>query len=283
LFRIIMLLFGILTSCENREEKGVASDDEIPVQAIEPTISDVFLNLELIGTLKAMTTVDLYPQVSGHLLAVLVQEGEWVKTGTPLFKIDPQSYTLKMKEAEAQITIDKAALAAIQRKLNRLSRLNDKDLIAESEWDKHHTEAAKIAGQVDLDSARMEMIALTLSQCTITAPIDGRIGKIDTSPGQVVVANQITPLTTILQMDPLLVEFALTENEFEQVQEQAKPIQIYPLCKPESRCAGEITFIDNQFEVKTGQILVRGRIPNPEHAASLSRSKCLLLLKQTLF
>lgn len=263
MFRLIYLLF-LLCSCEQNDLKEPFFELSIPVLAESPSISDIVLTFELIGTLRPSVSVDIYAQSEGILQQVFVHEGEWIKAGTPLFQIDSQLHILKMQEAEAQISIDKASLCAIERKLIRFSRLNDKGLVAESEWDKHETEKAKTAGKVDLALAKLKLIARDLEKCTIHAPIDGRIGKIEASPGHLITKTS-PPLATILQMDPLVVEFSITEKEYELMQGQNKPIEIYPLNKSKGVFRGNITFIDNHFDVKTGQILVRGIIPNSNH------------------
>lgn len=235
------------------------SESPIPVQAVLPSIKDIPAHMEAIGTLLSSTFIEIHPQVEGLLKVVYVKEGEWVKAGSPLFQIDSQSYLIKMKEIEAQIAIDRAVLAAAEKKLKRYHQLVEKNLVAESEWDRHQMEVTKTAGALDLDYARLEMISLDLARCTLVSPIDGWIGKIDASPGALI--RHQAPLGTILQLDPLIVEFSLSEREFERLEEKA--ITIHRLYGNEACAFGTITFIDSHFDPKTGQILLRGRLINP--------------------
>lgn len=257
MYKLTLLLFlGLLIGCEKTENPPIKEDSKIPVQASYPILSDVFLHLELMGTLHPWVSAPLYPQSEGTVEEIFIQDGASVKAGTPLFQIDPKPYLLKKKEALAQIAIDQAALAAVIRKLDRFNRLKDKDLIAESEWDRHKTEAEKTEGTLELDLARLERISLDLDRCQVTSPIDGRIGKINASKGQLVSSKQ--PLATVLQMDPLFVEFALTEKELEQLGDQTK-FTINGVNE-----TGIITFVDNRFDPKTGLVLLRGKISNTD-------------------
>lgn len=257
MFRIIFLLI-LLAACEKNEtiEK---EDLSIPVQAVFPTVSDIPLHLEFIGSLHPSVLIELIPQIGGTLEEIFVQEGSFVKAGSPLFQIDRNPLILKKKEVEAQIAIDTASLLAIERKLARFERLGNKGLIAEAEWDKYKTEFEKTAGLLELDQARLEKAALDLARCTLISPIDGKVGTIEASKGQTISSKQA--ITTILQLDPLFVEMGLTEKELDQLMPGKTPLVVERQGK---KFFGEITFIDHHFDPKTGLILVRGSIPNSE-------------------
>lgn len=261
MYQIAALLF-LLFGCERTGTPTASPALPIPVLGVQPNISDISLELETIGTLRAIASIPIYSEMDGRIQEVLISEGQWVKTGTPLFKIDPQNYILKMNEAKAQIAIDEAAFAEAERKLARYNRLRDRAIISESEWDRHQTEVIKTANVVKLDQTRLEMIQSNLNSCTITSPMDGRIGKIEAFTGHLVSTKDA--LTRLLQMDPLLVEFSLTEQEFEKLQGTSHPFTVRPLYNSGHAFMGDITFIDNDFDAKTGQIFIRGKIPNPE-------------------
>lgn len=261
MYPIAVLLF-LLFGCERASTPSANPAPAIPILGVMPTTSDISLELETIGTLRAIATIPIYPEMEGRLQEVLIAEGQWVKTGTPLFKIDDQNYILKMNEAKAQIAIDEAAFAEAERKLGRYNRLRDRSIISESEWDRHQTEVIKASNVVKLDQTRLEMIYSDLERCTIVSPMDGRIGKIEAFAGHLVSTKDT--LTKLLQMDPLLVEFSLTEQEFEKLQGTSHPFTVRPLYNSFNAFMGDITFIDNDFDSKTGQIFIRGKIPNPE-------------------
>lgn len=261
MYQIVALLL-LLIACEKTSTPSANPPTAIPVLGVQPATSDISLDLETIGTLRAIATIPIYPEMDGRLQEVLIAEGQWVKAGTPLFKIDPQNITLKMNEAKAQIAIDEAAFAEAERKLARYNRLRDRAIISESEWDRHQTEVVKASNIVKLDQTRLEMIENDLNCCTIVSPMDGRIGKIEAFAGHLISTKDA--LTRLLQMDPLLVEFSLTEQEFEKIQGSSHPFTVRPLYNSGNAFMGDITFIDNDFDSKTGQIFIRGKIPNPD-------------------
>lgn len=129
---IAALLF---TACEPVQKTGKAAPAPVPVRAATPAIKDVPVYIETMGTLLPSVLMEVRPQVNGVLENVFVHEGNWVKEGTPLFRIDQKSYIIKVQEAEAQLSMDRAALLAAEKKLERFKSLAQKDLIAKTEWD----------------------------------------------------------------------------------------------------------------------------------------------------
>ena len=111
--------------------------------ASAPAIRDITVYLESIGTLQPTVFMEIRPQVNGTLQEVFVDEGQWVQKETPLFKIDPKPYEIKVQEVEAQLTMDKAALKGTQKNWSASGKLAQKDLIAQTEWDDLEAEAEK--------------------------------------------------------------------------------------------------------------------------------------------
>jgi len=252
--------------CSSQEQKIVArTTPEIPVVATSPVIRDITVYLESIGTLQPSVFMEIRPQTAGTLTEVMISEGQTVKEGDPLFKIDSQSYEIKVLEAEAQLAIDRAGFKAVQKKMNRYKDLAERDLVAKTEWDELKAQLQKAQATVDLDSARVKYAKLELEQCTLNSPFGGRVGKLDAVKGLLVTGGQSTPLATISQIDPLVVEFTVTEKEFPQLPKDLIAISIQSLCsKGKEECTnGEVTFLDNHFDPKTGLLLIKGKVDNP--------------------
>ncbi len=256
----------LLVSCDSQPAVPGGAMPAVPVLASKPTLKDITVNIETIGTLQSEVVMEIKPQVSGTLREVLVGEGQWVQKGTPLFRVDDTLYGIKVKEAVAQLTMDVASYQATLKKLARYKDLAQKDLLAQTEWDDLEATAEKSQATIDLDEARLEAAKLDLEHCTIYAPLSGRVGKLEAHAGQLVASGQSTPLATIAKLDPLVVEFSVTEKEFPKVPQLAGRIQVKPLCADCVEKGGSIDFLDNHFDVKTGLILVKGRISNAEYA-----------------
>lgn len=262
---LLLITSFLLTACNSKQELSQSPKPPVPVLASKPLVKDVPIYVEAIGTLLPSVHVEIRPQVNGLLTDVLVTEGQWIEKGTPLFKIDSTTYANKVTEAEAQLNMDRIALQASQKKRERFRSLAQKDLIAQVEWDEYETAAAQAAATLKLSEARLDAARIDLEHCTIISSIDGRIGKIDPHPGALVTANQSTPLATISKLDPLIVEFSLTEKELPKLKNENTAIEIHSLCTDSICNSGNITFLDNQFNKSTGQLLVRGKIENHQH------------------
>lgn len=257
----------LIVGCASKEEtSALPTKPPIPVVATEPTVKDVTVYLESIGILQPSVYMEIRPQTNGTLQEVLISEGQWVQHGTPLFKVDPKPYEIKVQEAEAQLAMDRASFNAAQKKLNRFKDLAKKDIIAQTEWDELESQVEKMQASMDLDEARLNSAKLDLRRCTLNSPVDGRIGKLDAHLGLLVSAGQATPLATISKMDPLIVEFTVTEKEFPKIPKDLLKMEIYSLCSSDSCIEGNVTFLDNHFDAKTGLLLIRGKIQNPDHS-----------------
>jgi multidrug efflux system membrane fusion protein len=253
----------LLYSCGTQELKEKEAPI-IPVVAAAPDVKDITTYMETIGTLQAYVFLEIQPKTSGTLQKIIISEGQTVKQGDPLFKIDPEIHEIKVQEAEAQLAMDQAGLKATQKKMSRYQTLAERDLVPKTEWDELKAQLKKSQAAVDLDTARLRHAQLELQHCTIYAPADGRVGKIDTSEGLLVTA-QSNPLTTITQIDPLIVEFTISEKEFPQLPKKEIPIQIHALCTraiDEEGIQGVVTFLDDHFDSKTGQLLLKGQVNN---------------------
>lgn len=255
----------LLIGCESNPAGQGMEMPAIPVTASLPTIRDVTLYIDSIGTLQASALMEVRPQIEGPLVEVLAEEGQWVETGTPLFKIDAKPYAVKVQEAEAQAAISRAHLEAAQKKLARNRALAQKDFISQAEWEGLETEAEKAQASLLSDEARLTSARLDLDYCTLYAPSSGRIGKLDAHPGQLVGKGQAEPLATVSRMNPLIVEFTVTEKEFPQMEKDLQEIEIMPHCDKDACTSGTITFLDNHFNPETGLLLIRGKVQNPEY------------------
>jgi membrane fusion protein, multidrug efflux system len=256
----------LLTGCESfkqeeSQESGSMQMPSIPVVAATPFIKDVTVYIESIGTLQPSLLTEIRPEISGTLSELFVVEGQWVEKDSPLFGIDSKPFLLKIQAAEAQLAIDQTNLQAIQKKLTRLDHLVQKNLVPQSEWEELESQAEISRASIHLDRVYLDTVKYDLERCIQKAPIDGRVGKVDAYPGLVIANGQPEPVLTISKMDPLIAEFTLTEKEISQIHSDSHQIEIKPLSSDLGK-SGIITFLDNQFEPKTGQLLVRAKVQN---------------------
>jgi multidrug efflux system membrane fusion protein len=259
----VSLLF---IGCETQKESVAYEAPVVPVITATPVIKDITVFLDSIGTLHPSVLMEVRPQIDGTILDVRAKEGQWVIRGMPLFTIDPKPYLIKVQEVEAQLAMDRVNLQATQKKLARFKPLVEKNLVAQTEWEDLEAEVEKFQAALALDEARMKIAQLDLEHCTLLAPLTGRVGKLDAHPGHLIAKGQTAPLATISQMHPLLVEFTVTEKEFPKVSKEIRHIEIKSVCTTDSCVKGEVTFLDNHFDPKTGLMLVRGKVQNQDYS-----------------
>lgn len=256
---ISLLMFGCGSSGADGQFQGQPS---IPVTIADVGTKDIVTTFETLGTLAPSTTVDVRPMVDGQILETFVVEGEEVIPGTPLFKIDPYPYEIALKEASAQLAVDKAAAAGIEKKIERYRGLAEKDIVAKTEWDDLITQKERAHAMIDLDQSRVDAAQLKLDRCLVKAPAEGRVGKIDVHPGQLVSSSQTTPLATIAKLNPLTIEFHVTEKEFAKIKNGVPEVEMSTLCSTSKARNAKVTFLDNAYDSANGMLLVRGKVAN---------------------
>lgn len=254
----------VLAGCNSQPNATGHEMPSVPVIAATPVIKDITVYLESVGTLHPSVYMEIRPQVSGTIDKVFVKEGQTIQKGTPLFKIDAALYEMKVSEATAQLAMDRAGFEAARKKMNRYRGLAEKDFISETEWDELQAQVDRAKAAIELDEARLSASQIDLEHCTLRSPIDGRVGKLDANPGQLVSSAQATPLATISKMDPLVIEFTVTEKEYSKIDSWDLPIEMQPLCASGLCKGGTITFLDNHFDTKTGLLLIRGNVSNAD-------------------
>ncbi len=150
----------------------------------------------------------------------------------------------------------------------RNKRLIDKKLISQQDFDTYKTDAAAARAQVALDQAAVELAQINLNYCLMTSPIDGVTGKRLVDPGNIVTANSGNPLLNIKSLDPLYIDFPITERDLPAVKAAMTTatlkVEISPSGDSNGPYSGELQMIDNTVDKTTGTISLRASIPNPD-------------------
>jgi membrane fusion protein (multidrug efflux system) len=254
---------------------AAALADQPPSVVVTPVVAaNIAPATSNIGHVMAIQSVKLVPRVTAFIDAVNVTQGAEVKAGETLFTLHPAQYLAAVQTAQANLESAQAAVENANLAYQRAARLNATGFEAQSVLDqalatRNEDQASVLAAQASLAGAR-----LNLSYCTITAPIDGRIGAVALTKG-----NLVTPtsgaLATINQLDPIRIVFAVSSNSpiLTAMQSSAgqkgaaNPFTIH-LDLPDGsqyRYAGKIAFLDNQVDSATGTVNVYADFPNPEN------------------
>jgi membrane fusion protein (multidrug efflux system) len=210
----------LLAACGSSQEQAPAAAPPPQVSYITVTPQPVTLSSELPGRTSAYETSDVRPQVNGLVLARLFQEGDMVRKGQPLYRIDPAPYQAQVASARAAVTRARAAIAstaALARRYNELVKIN---AISRQEAENAVTSAQQAQADVAAQQAALRNAEIDLARTTIRAPISGRIGRSAFTTGALVTASQAEPLTTIQRLDPMFVDIQQSSAEVLNLRQQ---------------------------------------------------------------
>lgn len=227
------------------------------------------------GHIEAIDSVELRPRVSGYLQQVHFTEGGRVAKGDVLFSIDAREYQAALETARADLSRARTRHELAQTEAARAQKLAAIKAISAEELEQRDGEVAQAAADIRAAEARVRQAALNVEFAQITAPIDGRIGAAMVKPGNLVQAGQ-TVLTTLVSIDPVYVAFEGDEGVYLRYQALARAGN-----RPSSRDArnpvrvgladdegfpreGEMVFVDNQLDPRTGTIRARALLDNAD-------------------
>jgi multidrug efflux system membrane fusion protein len=248
---------------------GGARREVVPVLAADVVRKETPVQLSAVGAVEPYSTVMVKAQVGGLLTRVHFKEGQDVRRGDLLFTIDSAPYeaTLHQKEADSAKSAIEARNAEVDNQ--RYSDLVTKRVVSQEESDKARTAAESTAAQARSDKAAVEYARLQLSYCSIHAPIDARAGSLMINEGNLVKANDSTPLVVINQIQPVYVSFAVPERELAAIKRRLaegrtlKTRAVMP-GDEERSVEGDLTFLNNEVDRQTGTIRLRSTFANED-------------------
>lgn len=262
------LLFG------NRSQPQAPPPGPTPVGVMVVAEQPVQLTTELPGRTSPYETSDVRPQVDGIIRARLFTEGDYVRAGQPLYRIDPASYEAKAANARAALARAKASTIAAESQVRRYAELVKRNFVSRQLYDNAVSAAGEARADVQAQAAALRSAQIDLDRTVIRAPISGRIGRSLYTTGALVQAGQDNPLTTIQRLDPIYVDIQQSSADLLRLREQmltgqiasdSAPVRLqletgsaYPL-------TGKLSFADVTVDPTTGSQTIRAVFPNPQH------------------
>lgn len=233
----------------------------------------VTLSTELPGRTSAYETSDVRPQVNGLILERLFQEGDMVRKGQPLYRIDPAPYRAQVASARAALARARAGIANSQALARRYAELVDINAISRQQAEDASAAAQQARADVAAQQAAVQAAEIDLARTTIRAPISGRIGRSTYTTGALVSAAQAEPLTTIQRLDPIFVDIQQSSAEVLDLRQQlatgelengggAARVQLKLENDSAYPAAGTLSFTDVTVDPATGSQVIRAVFPN---------------------
>ena len=273
---VLAALVGIWVLVEHNSATQAASKRRsdasraIPVRTAAATTGSVDRNVDALGTVTALNTVTVRSRVDGPLVSVPFHEGQLVAGGDLLAKIDPRTFQVALDQAVGQLAHDQSQLADARIDLDRYNGLLAKDSIAKQQVDSQVYMVKQLEGTVRSDQAQVENARLQLEFTRITAPFPGRVGLRQIDPGNMIHATDTNGLVLLTQTHPITVVFAVPSDQLTQILphwRKGEELTVAALDRDGKPLAqGKLAAIDNQIDVTTGTVKLKGQFDNTDDA-----------------
>jgi membrane fusion protein (multidrug efflux system) len=264
-----------LLACGCKKKEQAPAPPPPTVIATEVVAKDTPITFEYVAHTQSSQQVNIQARVNGFLERRAYTEGAIVKAGDLLFVMDKKPFQAQVDAATAALTRTKAAMETARLNLERTKPLTERNALSKKDLDDATGTYESSAASVEQSKAQLETANLNLSYCTIISPVTGITSAALQQDGAYVnVLN--SQLTTVAVLDPIWVNFSLSENEFKSYRDQVEKGQIRP---PKDHNyvievvlvdgsifphTGKITFAAPAFDEKTGTFLIRVSVANPD-------------------
>ena len=240
----------------------------VPVSVAIAAKRDVPIYLIGLGAVQPILSVGIHSQVDGKLQEVLFTEGQHIKKGDVIAKIDPRLFKAALDQAQAKKAQDEALLISAQKDLARFKALATKSFETQQNVDLQQGKVDQLVAMIDADDAAIETAQTQLDYTTITAPSDGRIGVRLVDPGNVVRASDAGPIATLVLAQPAAVMFTLPSRALDDIRQATDHGQIEVIAFDQDNrlplSTGKLLMIDNAVDQTTATIRLKAIFPNAD-------------------
>jgi multidrug efflux system membrane fusion protein len=243
---------------------GAQSDAPIPVTAVAAAVENVPLNLDALGTVQALNTVSVRPQVGGQIEAMLFREGQEIAKDDVIARIDARSYQAQLDQAVAKKKQDEAKLGGARSTLKRYEELIQKSFVAAQDLENQRHTVRQLEAVVASDEAAIASARVQLGYTTIRAPISGLAGIRQVDVGNIVQGGQSDAIVVLTQVHPITVLFTLPEQQLERVRAAGADLKVSARDRGDNRVVaeGRLSVIDNQIDAATGSFKLKAEFSN---------------------
>lgn len=245
-----LVVLVLIVGCKKKQAAAGSAPAMPPTQVIaaEARQQPVAETLAVVGTLAANEFIEVKSETDGTIAEILFEEGQPIKKGDLLIRLDETKFAAALAEAEANLK-----LAATT--FERSKELQRGKLISQQEYDQS-------ASLFQANQATVELRKRQLQDARIPAPFSGVVGSRNVSPGQVIAKN--TTLTWLMDIETVKAEFNVPERILGEVK-PGQGIELRVAAFPKERFKGEVYFLAPQIDPNTRTLLMKARVPNPKH------------------
>ena len=266
--------------------KGKPATPAVPVKLAKAMVNDMPLRLDITGRTEAYETVTLKARVDGQVQSVAFTEGQHLRQGDVLLRLDAADFQAKLDQAAANLAKSQAQLAKARADVERYIALRSKGFVSEEKVSEMRTAATTAESAAQADAAAAELARLQLSYTTIRAPFVGVVGARLVFPGTAVKVNE-TALAVVNRVRPLYVGFAVPEKYLPQLQagmRSAGKAMKAAISLPGEGGAweGDVRFLDNGVDVTTGTIQLKAIVANTDEKLAPGQFVNVSLVLDTL-
>jgi len=270
----VLVIVGALwaSGVFKHSEPKKAPPPVVPVITVISKSETVPVSMSGVGSVMPVASVTVHSRIDGQLDSVEYKEGQDVKAGQVLVRIDPRTLKASLQQMEAQKARDEAQLVNARADLARYGQLIKEDATSQQTLDTQKALVNQLAATIQNDNAAINSAQVQLSFTTITAPISGRVGARLVDAGNIVHAADPGGVVVINQIDPIAVQFTLPEASFQQVNaalnksgKNALSVDAIDRATHEVLATGHLILLNNQIDSATGTIALKGQFANSAH------------------
>ena len=272
-----LLFIGLLVLCvvllvmhkpkPQPDQNALNQPAVVTIKAATVREGDIGIHVDALGTVTPISTVSVYSQVTGKVIAVNYREGQMVRKGQSLIEIDPRPYEAQLKQAEGTLEHDQGLLKQAEIDLARYQKASALDAIPRQTLEDQEQAVEQYKGTVKNDEGQVDYQRVQLSYCHITAPASGRVGLRLVDTGNTIFSGNSNALVVVTQLQPITVVFNVAEDNLSQLRSQILhrtelPVDAFDRSQMNKIATGRLLTIDNQVDTTTGTIRFRAQFDN---------------------
>ena len=265
---LALLLAGCGQGRTDAAHAAIPAAPALPAAVLNVVPQRVPIAVESVGQVEGSKEVEIRGRVSGILLKRLYNEGDLVRAGAPMFKIDPAPFEIALAQARAQMAQEQARNDQARRESVRLKQLAEQKAISQKEYDDASSNLMLSNATLQAAQANVRQAELNLSYTDVGAPVSGVSGRAARSEGSLITAGADSLLTTISQVDPIWVRFSLSESDLAKLPQRrlvrGAQVDVNLILADGTRYPGKgrLNFAATQIDTRLGTQQLRAEFDN---------------------